>query len=417
MATAMRTALIVVLLTLVVSVVACGAAPDDANAVPDQGDNALAGDVCTHGYYTKPAADGVYYASDFGCSVKGDGTHFRDPTDNCIPGCLAQAQHTICAGKSGPDCEYAVTWYVADAARFGCMSRVQVTNPANGKSAVLLVLDYGPGCRVEDGVSHAVLDMSYRAVEFLFGEEHGAVDRAKVKVTPVADTTPLGPTTATPPDAGAPDSGHADSGADTGTPPDASHDSGSTCPVLAYPSGVHIQTYADATTTASYANHLASGQTAPHCFLDITRLDDPVASTRYDLSVHVATHFQLSELVGTEVSQGYGNFVLADPEAVASLERFRVSVGQAVTINSGFRSPRHQEDTCRSICGNPNGCSGTCANNSRHMWGDAFDLPLAFYTRADEDLACTAGFKFAYLESGTHLHIDRNPAYATCVEQ
>jgi hypothetical protein len=187
--------------------------------------------------------------------------------------------------------------------------------------------------------------------------------------------------------------------------------------MLAYPSGIHIQTYPNAAMTASYATHLASGEVAPECFIDVTRLDDPIASTRYDMTVHVAANFQLVELVGTEVNQGYGNFVLVDPEAVASLERFRMAVGQAVTINSGYRSPKHQEDVCNSLCGNPQGCSGTCANHSRHMWGDAFDLPLAFYTRTDEDLACNAGFKFAYLESGTHLHIDRNPAYATCVEQ
>jgi hypothetical protein len=387
-------------------VAACSSAPGATSSQDDD----LRGDTCSHGYYTKPATGGVYYATDFGCSVKEDGTHFSDPGDNCIPGCLAQAQQSICAGKSGPACEYAVTWYVADAARLGCMSRVQVTNPANGKSAVMLVLDYGPACRVEDNVSHAVLDMSYRGIMYLFGEEHGAVDRAKVTVTPVPSSTPLGPTSAPPPDAGAPDSGH-----DSGTGGDAG--SGASCPVLAYPSGVHIQTYPSAATTASYANHLLAGQTAPSCFLDVSRLDDPIANTRYDLSVHVAAHFQLSELVGTEVSQGYGDFVLADPEAVASLERFRESVGQAVTVNSGFRSPRHQEDTCRSVCGDPNGCPGTCANASRHMWGDAFDLPLAFYTNADEHLACNSGFKFAYLESGTHLHIDRNPAYATCVIQ
>jgi hypothetical protein len=86
-----------------------------------------------------------------------------------------------------------------------------------------------------------------------------------------------------------------------------------------------------------------------------------------------------------------------------------------VTVNSGFRSPKHQEDVCNSLCGNPLGCPGTCANNSRHMFGDAFDLPLEFYTTADEHVACNVGFKFAYLESGTHLHIDQNPAYATCV--
>ncbi len=232
---------------------------------------------------------------------------------------------------------------------------------------------------------------------------------------------------ATATDTGTTDAGHADGAApasdaahasDSAAAHDTAHDtSTSSCPVLAYPSGVHIQTYEDATMTASYAHHLASGQTAPKCFLDVTRLDDPIANKRYDMSVMVATNFALSELVGTEVSQGYGNIVLMDPEAVASLERFRVAVGTSVSVNSGFRSPRHQEATCNGLCGMPLGCPGTCANNSRHMWGDAFDLPLAFYTSHDEDLACAAGFKFAYLESGTHLHVDRNPAYATCVKQ
>jgi hypothetical protein len=393
-----------------VVLVACSSAPQDG---VDDGSTDLAGQTCSHGYYTKPAADGVYYATDFGCSIAPNGTKFKDPGDNCIPGCLSTAQQSICAGLSGPDCEDKVTWYTADAARFGCMSRVQVKNPSNGKSAVLLVLDYGPGCRVEDNVNHPVLDMSYRAIMYLFGEEHGAVDRAKVDVVPVPASTPLGPTTASPPSA------DAGTNTDSGAPPPApdASSAGNGCPVLAYPSGIHIQTYEDSATTDSYANHLASGQTAPKCFIDTDHLDDPVAGMTYDLTVHVATHFQLEELVGTEVAQGYGHFVLADPTAVADLETFRDDVAEAVTINSGFRSPKHQEATCNSLCGNPLGCPGTCANNSRHMWGDAFDLPLAFYTKTDEDLACSAGFKFAYLESGTHLHIDRNPAYATCVEE
>jgi hypothetical protein len=119
--------------------------------------------------------------------------------------------------------------------------------------------------------------------------------------------------------------------------------------------------------------------------------------------------------VGTEVSEGYGHIVLMNPTAVASLEAFRESLNTPVSVNSGFRGPKHQEATCESLCGDPLGCPGTCANNSRHMFGDAFDLPLEFYTKPDENLACSVGFKFAYLESGTHLHIDQNPAYATCV--
>ena len=187
--------------------------------------------------------------------------------------------------------------------------------------------------------------------------------------------------------------------------------------MLTFQSGISIQTVTNAAMTASYANHLASGQTAPTCFLDVTHLDDPHTGATYDMSVYVATHFQLSELVGTEVDQGYGNFVLLSPAAVASLETLREDIGGPVSINSGFRGPRHQEDVCRSLCGDPLGCSGTCANNSRHMWGDAFDLPLEFYNTHDTGLACDAGFKFTYLESGTHLHIDQNPAYATCVQE
>jgi lysozyme len=191
----------------------------------------------------------------------------------------------------------------------------------------------------------------------------------------------------------------------------------SSCPVLTYPSGIKIQTVKDAATTASYTGHLKSGETAPTCFLDTNNLHDPSTNQTYDLTVHMAAHFQLSELVGTEISQGWGHFVLISPAAVASLEKFRISVGGPVSVNSGYRGPKHQESVCNGLCGNPYGCPGTCSNNSRHMWGDAFDLPTQFYNTTDTNLACQDGFKFTYLESGTHLHIDQNPAYATCVQQ
>jgi hypothetical protein len=192
---------------------------------------------------------------------------------------------------------------------------------------------------------------------------------------------------------------------------------GDGCPALVYPSGVKIQTFKDATTTASYKNHLGAGEKAPICFLDTTNLLDPDTGTVQPLSVMVSTNFELGELVGTEVAQGYGHFVLMAPAAVASLQKFRTAVGVPVNVTSGFRSPKHQESVCKSLCGMPLGCPGTCANNSRHMFGDAFDLPLNFYTTADENQACNDGFKFAYLESGTHLHVDQNPEYKTCVKQ
>jgi len=189
------------------------------------------------------------------------------------------------------------------------------------------------------------------------------------------------------------------------------------CPVLTYPSGIKVQTVKSAAMTASYTGHLKAGQAAPQCFLDVTNLRNPVTQEKYSISVNVSAHFQLDELVGTEVSQGWGNFVLLNPNTVASLEAFRVSAGFAVSVNSGFRGPKHQESVCIGICGNPLGCSGTCSNSSRHMWGDAIDLPLEFYSSKYTDFACNDGFNYTYLEAGTHLHIDQNPAYAgQCIQ-
>ena len=222
--------------------------------------------------------------------------------------------------------------------------------------------------------------------------------------------------------ASAPDGGSGNGDGDAATLGDAggaTQDAGGTgaCPVLVYPSGVKIQTFRDAATTASYAHHLAPGESAPTCFLDADNLLDPDTGEVQTLKLNVSANFQLEELVGTEIDQGYGHFVLAAPAAVAALQKFRDDVATSVDVISGFRSPAHQEAVCKSLCGNPLGCPGTCANNSRHMFGDAFDLPLAFYTSRDEQLACDAGFKFAYLESGTHLHVDQNPDYKTCVKQ
>jgi hypothetical protein len=207
-------------------------------------------------------------------------------------------------------------------------------------------------------------------------------------------------------------------GVDAGSAEAAASDAASNpCGALAFPSGVTIQTFPNAAKTASYKDHLATGEKAPVCFLDVSNLVDAVTYEVHPITVLVGAHFTLEELVGTEVSQGYGNLVLMEPAAVASLEKFRDAVKVPVGVNSGFRSPKHQEEVCRSLCGDPLGCSGTCANNSRHMFGDAFDLPLDFYTTTDEQRACDAGFKFAYKESGTHLHIDQNPRNKTCVIQ
>ncbi len=150
---------------------------------------------CTGSYGTTPVNDGNYYITSFGCYVDASGNIQTDPADNCIPSCLSQALAAgLCpAGSTGPQCEEHVNWFTADGARFGCLARLKVTNPANGKAVVAVALDYGPGCPGENSVSHAVLDSSGRIDDYLFGGPEGASDKALVHAVQVADTTPLGP--------------------------------------------------------------------------------------------------------------------------------------------------------------------------------------------------------------------------------
>ncbi len=222
------------------------------------------------------------------------------------------------------------------------------------------------------------------------------------ETAPSSDAKPTSGDAQSPSPAGKGDGGSSDAGKAYDGGPNA-------CAPLTFPSGIRIQTFADAVTTASYAKHLGAGEKAPTCFLDVKNLVNADDGTVFPITVKLSAHFGLDELVGTEVSQGYGQFVLMQPGAVAALEKFRDVLNVPVSVNSGFRSPKHQEDVCNSLCGNPLGCSGTCANNSRHMFGDAFDLPLEFYTTADEHLACNSGFKFAYKETARTSTSTRTP--------
>jgi hypothetical protein len=149
---------------------------------------------CSGSYGKAKVEDGDYYATEFGCWTDGNGNVHTDPGDNCIPTCISQAQSDgLCAGLDGPTCEETVNWYAADGARFGCLARLRVTNPANGKAVVVVALDYGPACSVEDSVSHAIIDLSGAANEYLFGGPQGASDMTTVHVVEVSKSTPLGP--------------------------------------------------------------------------------------------------------------------------------------------------------------------------------------------------------------------------------
>lgn len=150
---------------------------------------------CSGPYGTERALDGDYYISAFGCWLDAAGVEHTDPGDNCIPSCLAQAKRAgLCdASDSGRQCEERLNWFTADAARFGCLTRMRVTNPRNGKALIAIALDYGPGCPGERRVSKAVLDASGRINRYLFGSDQGASERSLVHVVEVDDSTPLGP--------------------------------------------------------------------------------------------------------------------------------------------------------------------------------------------------------------------------------
>lgn len=208
--------------------------------------------------------------------------------------------------------------------------------------------------------------------------------------TPPADTTTPPTSTSTPPTG-------------TTTPPPSSDG----CAPITFPSGVTLVTKADATMSAEYAA-LGTDCSTPKCFLDVDDLRSPDGTT-HDVHVMVGQHFELYEMVSTEIDQGYSRLVLVDPQTIALLDKERNDYGGAVVITSGFRSPEHQRAVCHSVCGKDQctDSSGavTCAKNSRHMWGAAADMDLKYEHAADE-----AGFPFVYHENGgtgPHLHVDR----------
>ncbi|MFI5300113.1 MAG: hypothetical protein ACHREM_18655 [Polyangiales bacterium] len=191
----------------------------------------------------------------------------------------------------------------------------------------------------------------------------------------------------------------------------------SACPAVVYPSGLTLVPVEDATIEAAYAALGAASCTTPKCFLDVTDLRAPDGSS-VDIHALVAAHFELYELLATEVdpngtgsvdvAHAYSTKVLVSPDLVAHLETLRVDYGAAVDLTSGFRSIAHQRALCMSICG-ADQCTDstgavTCARNSRHMWGAAADMDLKY-----EAAANAASFPFVFHENGgtgPHLHVD-----------
>jgi hypothetical protein len=149
---------------------------------------------CVGVFNSDPSPTGEYFATDFGCSSN---PYFTDPGDVCGSAACIQSAYDegVCSGgQSHAACQRTVNWYSIGGARYGCGARLVVSNPANGRSVVVMVLDNGPSCAVENSAGFWVLDVSYPTIQYLFGQEEGYSDHALVNAVLVDGSTPLGPT-------------------------------------------------------------------------------------------------------------------------------------------------------------------------------------------------------------------------------
>jgi uncharacterized membrane protein YgcG len=183
--------------------------------------------------------------------------------------------------------------------------------------------------------------------------------------------------------------------------------------ILEYPSVSIIGIPAPARVTQSYSGRGCSG--APSCVIDINNIID--ARTRQKLSyntVKLSPNFSLREL--THQSAASSPYVYVDPEFIKRLQATRESYGSAMYVNSGYRSPIHQNKVCMGMCGKSS-CPGTCAQCSNHMGGQAVDLKHSSPKCSLAKKSCNPGkmhLIFNEKAGGDHLHIDIGPSNPVC---
>lgn len=107
-----------------------------------------------------------------------------------------------------------------------------------------------------------------------------------------------------------------------------------------------------------------------------------------DLGTYLAPNFQLGEIAQPDK----GRYAVVQPHAIVSLQALRDEVG-AINVNSGYRSPAYNAATPGS------------ATNSRHMFGDGFDLGPLEVSLGTLENACTA-HGGALVQYTTHVHCD-----------
>lgn len=118
---------------------------------------------------------------------------------------------------------------------------------------------------------------------------------------------------------------------------------------------------------------------APVALLDLEEIDP---------GTYLAPNFTLGEIAQPDK----GRYAVVQVHAIVSLQELRDEVG-AINVNSGYRSPAYNAATPGS------------ATNSRHMFGDGFDLgPLEVGLDTLEGV-CTA-HGGVLVEYTTHVHCD-----------
>jgi len=141
--------------------------------------------------------------------------------------------------------------------------------------------------------------------------------------------------------------------------------------------------------------------------IDTNNIVDAKTNKKLSYShVQLAPNFSLREMSYQSVASSA--YVYIDPATIVGLQAMRTSYGKAITVNSGYRSPIHQNKICKNMCG-ASSCSGTCAKCSDHMGGKAADLKHSSPKCTFGRLACNPGkFHLIYNEAagGDHLHID-----------
>jgi hypothetical protein len=158
---------------------------------------------CTGTFDTQASPTGAYFVTDFGCSSS---PQFTDSSDNCCPsGVVEAASDGLCAAgtttagctddvgtSAAIACERAVNWFSTGGSTYGLGTRLRLTRSDTGVSVVVFVIDNGPACYREQQFGGYALDISYPAIQALYGGEEGVSDRATVAVTVVSPSTPLG---------------------------------------------------------------------------------------------------------------------------------------------------------------------------------------------------------------------------------